>query len=291
MDFDFDQLFGGDKTLEGKHDMMPRKDQHVARAEKLGMEPADDLLDRTTDIDWGDTNEMVDPETFEMTAAGSKDQKKVETYEYATREMLSQGGTMAFAMDGLGNLMQVVADAPDTSEAEGIGDWITDANQEFMDRTGNGERWIEVVNDLARRFAEFFDGSYEAFDFAADAFGRRAWEWGLTESQLMADEFSRTGHFTLPKDMPIFEAKYQGRTVSLNKPTANTGGNSQMKVYVNSGEKNKDGTVKVKKVTFGDRDSRIKKSQPGARKNFRARHNCDNPGPKTKARYWSCRAW
>lgn len=286
MDFDFDNVF------EGKHDMMPRKTHHVDRGEKLGVEPVDDLLDRTTDIDadYEDTNEVVDSETFEITAAGKKDQHKVAAYEYATREMLSQGGCMAFAMDGLGNVMQIATDEPDASEAEGIGDWITDANQEFMDRTGNGERWIEVVNDLARRFAEFFDGSYEAFDFAADAFGRRAWEWGLTESQLMAEEFDRTGHFTLPSEMPIFEAEYQGRKVTLNKPTANTGGKSQMKVYVSDG-KNKDGTTKVKKVTFGDRKSTIKKSQPGRRKNFRARHNCDNPGPKTKARYWSCKAW
>ncbi len=48
---------------------------------------------------------------------------------------------------------------------------------------------------------------------------------------------------------------------------------------------------KVKRVTFGDPNMKIKKNQPGRRKNFRARHNCDNPGPKTKARYWSCKAW
>ena len=48
---------------------------------------------------------------------------------------------------------------------------------------------------------------------------------------------------------------------------------------------------KVKRVTFGDPNMRIKKNQKGRRKNFRARHNCDNPGPKTKARYWSCKAW
>ena len=48
---------------------------------------------------------------------------------------------------------------------------------------------------------------------------------------------------------------------------------------------------KVKKVTFGDPNMKIKKNQKGRRSNFRARHNCDNPGPKTKARYWSCKAW
>ena len=61
--------------------------------------------------------------------------------------------------------------------------------------------------------------------------------------------------------------------------------------------KNKDGTIKVKKVNFGQGGKakggtmRIRKNNPAARRSFRARHNCDNPGPKTKARYWSCRKW
>lgn len=55
-------------------------------------------------------------------------------------------------------------------------------------------------------------------------------------------------------------------------------------VYVKDGDK-------VKTVRFGDPNMKIKKNNPGRRKNFRARHNCDNPGPKTKARYWSCKNW
>jgi hypothetical protein len=82
------------------------------------------------------------------------------------------------------------------------------------------------------------------------------------------------------------EAEYQGRKVELNKPSANTDGASKSKVYVKDPQ-----TGNVKKVTFGDPNMKIRKSNPGARKNFRARHNCANPGPKTKARYWSCRAW
>ena len=85
------------------------------------------------------------------------------------------------------------------------------------------------------------------------------------------------------------EAEYQGRKVTLNKPMK--GDTKKSKVYVNSGKKNADGTIKVKKVEFGDPNMKIRKSNPGARKSFRARHNCDNPGPKTKARYWSCKAW
>ena len=92
------------------------------------------------------------------------------------------------------------------------------------------------------------------------------------------------------------EAEYQGKKVKLNKPRrirkGESGyGKSQMVVFVNSGKKNKDGTIRVKAVRFGDPKSRIKKSNPKRRKSFRARHNCDDPGPETKARYWSCKAW
>ena len=82
----------------------------------------------------------------------------------------------------------------------------------------------------------------------------------------------------------VMEAKYQGRTVTLNKPTR--GDVKKFKVYVRDPK-----TGNVKKVNFGDPNMKIKKSNPKRRKSFRARHNCDNPGPKTKARYWSCKKW
>tara|TARA_E500000318_G_scaffold76461_1_gene71070 strand:- start:144 stop:584 length:441 start_codon:yes stop_codon:yes gene_type:complete len=90
------------------------------------------------------------------------------------------------------------------------------------------------------------------------------------------------------------EAEYRGRKVKLNKPTR--GDVSKFKVYVKDPK-----TGNIKKVNFGhggtsakkrgEKTMRIKKSDPARRKSFRARHNCDNPGPKTKARYWSCRNW
>jgi hypothetical protein len=79
------------------------------------------------------------------------------------------------------------------------------------------------------------------------------------------------------------EAKYQGREVPLGKPMA--GDVKKSKVYVKGPKGN------VVKVNFGDKKMKIKKSNPKRRKSFRARHNCDNPGPRWKARYWSCRAW
>lgn len=79
------------------------------------------------------------------------------------------------------------------------------------------------------------------------------------------------------------EAEYQGRSVQLGKPMA--GDVKKSKVYVKGPKGN------VVKVNFGDKKMKIKKSNPKRRKSFRARHNCDNPGPRWKARYWSCRAW
>ena len=96
---------------------------------------------------------------------------------------------------------------------------------------------------------------------------------------------------TLAEDVEFWddvleEAEYQGRKVTLNKPMQ--GDVKKSKVYV----KNKKGNVV--KVNFGDPNMKIKKSNPEARKNFRARHNCADKmkkGDKTKAGYWSCKAW
>jgi len=94
--------------------------------------------------------------------------------------------------------------------------------------------------------------------------------------------------------MATDEAEYQGRKVPLGKPMR--GDVAKFKVYVKDPK-----TGNVKKVNFGhggtsakragQKTMRIKKSNPARRKSFRARHNCDNPGSKLKARYWSCRAW
>ena len=85
--------------------------------------------------------------------------------------------------------------------------------------------------------------------------------------------------------IPAKGAEYQGRKVKLGKPFRTPSGPKKFSVYV----KNEKGNVV--KVNFGDPNMKIKKNIPGRRKSFRARHNCDNPGPRWKARYWSCRAW
>ena len=74
-------------------------------------------------------------------------------------------------------------------------DWFDTATQELLDRTSTGEDWVVLVSELSRRFSEFFDGSYAAFSFAADAFGRRAWKMGMVENQIAADNFDLTESF------------------------------------------------------------------------------------------------
>ena len=99
------------------------------------------------------------------------------------------------------------------------------------------------------------------------------------------DEFFEAyGELWYNEDEQLDEAEYQGRSVPLGKPMQ--GDVKKFKVYVKDPS-----TGNVKKVNFGDPDMKIRKSNPAARRSFRARHNCDNPGPRTKARYWSCRKW
>ena len=114
----------------------------------------------------------------------------------------------------------------------------------------------------------------------------------LDDNQDFHEEYGYLGYSIDEND--LFEAEYRGRTVKLNKPTR--GDVKKFKVYVKDPK-----TGNVKKVNFGhggtsakkagQKTMKIKKSNPKRRKSFRARHNCDNPGPKTKARYWSCKKW
>lgn len=87
------------------------------------------------------------------------------------------------------------------------------------------------------------------------------------------------------KDKKVNEAEYQGRKVQLGKPFLTPDGPKKRSVYVKNPKGN------VVKVSFGQKGVKIKKNNPARRKSFRARHNCSNPGPRHKARYWSCKFW
>lgn len=120
-----------------------------------------------------------------------------------------------------------------------------------------------------------------------EAYSPQKHEWGTDASDSRARVLTpgeKKGKKKMQKFREFTEATYQGKKVPLNKPMP--GDVKKSKVYVDP-----DGDGKAKKVNFGDKNMTIKKSIPARRKSFRARHNCDNPGPKDKARYWSCKAW
>ena len=107
------------------------------------------------------------------------------------------------------------------------------------------------------------------------------------------DDLKEFIHFLKNMKEDINEAEYQGRKVKLGKPTR--GDVKKFKVYVKNPKGN------VVKVNFGhggtsakkegEKTMQIQKDIPSRKKAFRARHNCDTPGPRHKARYWSCKAW
>jgi len=127
--------------------------------------------------------------------------------------------------------------------------------------------------DKASKSEEYSEElSEEEYDEACD----------LMESMSFTQEGQKYGFYEI--DAPeLNEAEYQGRTVKLGKIMQ--GDVKKFKVYVKNDKGN------VVKVNFGQKGAKIKKNNPARRKSFRARHNCENPGPRWKARYWSCRKW
>lgn len=138
------------------------------------------------------------------------------------------------------------------------------------------------ANEYAQRLANYmFSEGYDDFDIEISADDLEEADEITYED---VDEFHEDyGILGFVDNDPLWEAEYQGRKVKLNKPMQ--GDVKKFKVYVKNPKGN------VVKVNFGSKDHRIKKDNPDARRSFRARHNCENPGPKHKARYWSCRAW
>jgi hypothetical protein len=83
----------------------------------------------------------------------------------------------------------------------------------------------------------------------------------------------------------VLESEYQGKNVTLNKPFRANDGKHDECVYVKNDKGN------VVKVCYGDASMKNRDDNPKARKSFRARHGCDNPGPKWRAKYWACKNW
>ena len=138
------------------------------------------------------------------------------------------------------------------------------------------------------RSADDFFGQFEADHFdeervSPDGMEVRGYIDGVNVMVWRFNSPRKTSGYGIYDDSDLNEAEYQGRKVPLGKKMK--GDVKKSKVYVKNPQGN------VVKVNFGDPNMKIRKSNPGARKSFRARHNCDNPGPRHKARYWSCRSW
>lgn len=150
-------------------------------------------------------------------------------------------------------LVQLIGKAGDNA-----GDMLHDLLSNFKDTSGLADHAREMYADVAIENGLHQDDDHDEI-----------------EERLLDELMNEAG---------MDEAKYQGREVKLGKPMA--GDVKKFKVYVRDPK-----TGNVKKVNFGQKGVKIKKSNPARRKSFRARHNCSNPGPRTKARYWSCRKW
>ena len=161
---------------------------------------------------------------------------------------------------------------------EGLRDMIMELEMDDDAKTSALTALDQVADDIS------MEESYEPFPEAD--------EMTFEDDDAFYEAFGELG---FPEDEnELFDAEYRGRKVPLNKPMR--GDVKKFKVYVKDPK-----SGNVKKVNFGHGGSsarkagqktmKIRKSNPKARKSFRARHNCANPGPKTKARYWSCRKW
>lgn len=181
------------------------------------------------------------------------------------------------------------------------------SNGEYDDESGMAETNLHTIARAAKGLLDTIDDNENLPEWVQEKIAKvegmmvTAWDYlksqeeqgidprqGVAGSQLEEtyhddDEFFEAYGVMEYNEGMINEAEYQGRKVTLNKPMQ--GDSKKFKVFV----KNEKGNVV--KVNFGQKGARIKKNNPGRRKNFRARHNCDNPGPKTGARYWSCRKW
>jgi hypothetical protein len=154
-----------------------------------------------------------------------------------------------------------------------------------LPRTLDEQESSEYANKLANYL---FSEGYEDFDIFVNA--HEAEDIHEVTFDDDDDFFAEYGVMWYNDDDVIDEAEYQGRKVKLGKPMQ--GDVKKFKVYVKNPKGN------VVKVNFGHGGSsvkgkamKIRKNNAAARRSFRARHNCDNPGPRHKARYWSCRKW
>ena len=235
------------------------------------------------------TDTSADPAAAQVAAAEQK-KKNEELLSAKTEELKNlKVQTTTIIPDKIEQLEDEIKQLKTSiqQEANSVGYGLADgavanvpySSQEYKDRpNSNGPKNLALEEELTEEELEEASGCHEGIDEA----GRSC------QLELQYEEIDEERQCNECRDCTmcglLAEAKYKGRTVKLNKPMR--GDVKKFKVFVRDPS-----TGNIKKVNFGDPNMRIKKSNPARRKSFRARHNCANPGPKTKARYWSCRKW
>jgi hypothetical protein len=144
------------------------------------------------------------------------------------------------------------------------------------------EEELTLSNLVIPKPEDYIDFGEQTEEYLLDTVGQFKFRHPITNEFFFYD---RMGVYTKDGRTLIYvgrAAEYQGRKVTLNKPFRTPDGPKKFAVYT----KNDKGKVVI--VRFGDPERSIKKHIPERRKNFRARHGCNNPGPKYKAKYWSC---
>ncbi|MAI84457.1 MAG: hypothetical protein CMM91_05920 [Rickettsiales bacterium] len=225
-------------------------------------------------------------------SAGSRGLRKTDDFTKAPNQMMKANMTESFSFENMKDIISRIdgLNAPVQEEPKQSD---IDYTKLMLDISAMKDRIAELpIDDDAKTSALTALGQVED-DLSMDEHEYTPFPEG-DEFDIEEDEdFEEVlGPLGFPEDeTELFDAEYRGRKVPLNKPMR--GDVKKFKVYVKDPK-----SGNVKKVNFGHggtsakrKTMRIRKSNPKARKSFRARHNCANPGPKTKARYWSCRKW
>ncbi|NDB84499.1 MAG: hypothetical protein EB127_17620, partial [Alphaproteobacteria bacterium] len=154
--------------------------------------------------------------------------------------------------------------------------------KEPITRTQDGKLDLNALRDMFKKEEDIEESGLQAY-LGNKKDGMNALRQAGREGAGKEEMAKLRAKYDKLDEVEMDEAKYHGKEVPLGKKLP--GDVKKSKVYVRKPN------GKVVKVNFGDKKMRIKKSNPKRRKSFRARHNCKNPGPRWKARYWSCRSW
>jgi len=183
---------------------------------------------------------------------------------------------LAWHMKNKGYKSHKKSDGSSKNEDHGPEDPDAEYNQGEYDREGDmAKDDLRTLNDAANELYSIIKADENLPEWVQAKINRAMDYLDTARDYMKANKYA--------EDTNVDEAEYRGKNVPLGKKLP--GDVKKSKVYVRKPNGN------IVKVNFGDKKMRIKKSNPARRRSFRARHNCKNPGPRWKARYWSCRSW